>query len=190
MLGRREPELLDASMRLSNKAIELDPVDARGYRELGVASLFARRFDESIDALRRAHAASPHFADALADLADTLSHSGQPEDGLATMTRAIELNPLPPDLYWWTAGGTNYLLGRYEDAIECLSRMSDTAPANRLIAATWAMLGNRREAEAYVSQVLEEHPNFKVEDWLAMVPFKDEIQRRHYEEGLRAAGFQ
>jgi DNA-binding SARP family transcriptional activator/TolB-like protein len=189
MLGRREPELLDHSIRLSNKAIELDPVDARGYRELGVASLFARRFDESINALRRAQATSPHFADALADLADTLSHSGQPEEGLVTMTRAIELNPLPPDIYWWTAGGTNYLLGRYEDAIECLSRMSDTTPANRLIAATWAMLGNGREAEAYVRQVLEEHPNFRIEDWLAMVPFRDATQRRHYEAGLRAAGF-
>src|SRR5262249_1668012 len=45
ILGRREPELLDQAIRLSHRAIELDPVDARGYRELGVANLFARRYD-------------------------------------------------------------------------------------------------------------------------------------------------
>jgi DNA-binding SARP family transcriptional activator/TolB-like protein len=190
LLARREPELLDHAVRLAAKAVALDPVDARGHRELGVAELYARHFDQSIDALSLAEASSPQFADVLADYADTLIHADDPEIGLQRIEKAIALNPLCPDDYWWTAGGAYYLLGDYKLAIERLMRMSDTRPANRLIAACWAMLGDKAEALKYVRRVRQEHPDFRIEDWLAIVPFRYAEQRAHYEEGLRRAGFQ
>ena len=189
LLARRDPAHLHLSIELAARAVALSPEDARGYRELGVASLFARRYDESIDALSHGEATSPQFADLLTDLADTLSHSSSPSLGLAKIETAIELNPLAPDGYWWTAGGTNYLLGRYEAALACLLKMRDSKPADRLIAATYGMLGAKDQARKYVRRVKAEHPDFRVDDWLDIVPFREPAKREHYEQGLRAAGF-
>ncbi len=55
-------------------------------------------------------------------------HACEPEKALEKITRAIELNPLCPDTYWWAAGGANFQLDNYAKAIDCLSRMREQAP--------------------------------------------------------------
>lgn len=189
LTARGDMEMLATAERLASRAVGLDPNDARAHRELGVCRLFAGRFDDSIEALGRAEAESPNYADVIADLADALVHSSEPALGLEKIERAIELNPLCPDSYWWKAGGANFHLKRYEAAISCLSRMSDPSPAFRLIAACWGMLGEHAKAGIYVHKAKAIHPDFRVENWVSIIPSRDEWQQRHYEEGLRSAGF-
>jgi len=159
LLARADPDLLDESLRLAHRAIVLDPDDARGHRELGVASLFARRFDDSLASLALAEHANPQYADVVADYADTLTHASDPASGLRKIERAIELNPLCPDRYWWFAGGANYLLGRYEAAVASIANMNHQAPANRLLAASLGMLGDGAGARRIVRKVKAEHPD-------------------------------
>ncbi|MDQ0473512.1 BTAD domain-containing putative transcriptional regulator [Labrys wisconsinensis] len=190
LLARRDPTLLEESIRLAQRAVALDPDDARGHRELGVARLYAQRFDDSLADLALAERANAQYADLLVDHGDALTHAGDPALGLRKLEHAIELNPLPPDAYWWVAGGAQYLLGRYQDAVESVRSMRNPAAANRLLAASLAMLGEKAEARRVVRLVKEEHPDFRIANWLAMVPFRDPQGRQHYEDGLRAAGFQ
>ena len=189
LLARDDKALLGEAEHHAVRAMTLAPDDARGHREFGVCSLFAGRFDDGVAALRRAEAASPHYADVVADLADTLVHASQPELGLAKIERAIDLNPLCPDDYWWTAAGANYHLERYDEALSSLAKMADRTPAFRLMAMTWAMKGDQIQARFFMRKTKEIHPDFRVNAWLSTMPFREQWQRHHYEMGLRKAGF-
>ncbi|MGH6923571.1 MAG: hypothetical protein ACRED5_07505, partial [Propylenella sp.] len=189
LLARGDPDLLFEAERVANRSLEIDPDDARGHRELGVCNLYSGRFEESLDAFRRAEARNPQFADLLVDFADALTHACEPRMGLEKITEAIKLNPLCPDYYWWIAGGSNYHLHQYNEAIGCITRMRDQTPAYRLLAASHARLGQREEAAEYVRRVMEVHPDFSVSNWLSILPIRDRHYERDYEEGLREAGF-
>lgn len=190
LLARGDGGLLAEAERLAARAIELDEDDARGYRERGVCHLYARHYDTCLEAYARAEELNPQHADLIADHADALVHASDPEAALLKINRAIELNPLAPDSYWWTAGGANYLVGNYQASIEAIDRMHNRTPALQLQAASHAMLGERDAAASCVEQAREVHPEFSIARWLSIVPFKDERHIRHYEEGLRLAGFE
>jgi DNA-binding SARP family transcriptional activator/TolB-like protein len=190
LMARGDRELLDEAERLARMSIEVDPDDARGYRELANCALFGGRFDESLTAFAQAEECNPQYADLLADLADALVHSCDAATGLQKISSAIELNPLCPDYYWWTAGGANFHLRRYDDAIACMSRMRDKSPAFRLIAASHAMLGNKEEAAQFVRKTKDIHPDFRVSGWLSILPIRDREYAQHYEQSLREAGFE
>ena len=184
-----DKELLDEAARLAARSIEIDPDDARGYRELGVCRAYAGRFDESLSTLTQGEQRNPQYADLLNDFADALVHACEPGSALQKINQALELNPLCPDQYWWGAAGANYQLENYSAAVECMSRMRDQTPALRLLAASWGMLGDYGRAGKYARMTREIHPDFSISGWFSIVPFRDPKVISRYEEGLRAAGF-
>src|SRR5690606_20840822 len=99
--------------------------------------------------LDRAEALSPHYANVIASYADTLVQASRPDVGLKKIEHAIELNPLPPDEYFWTAAGASYSLGLYQQALDYIARMKDRTPADRLAAASWSMLGDMKKARQF-----------------------------------------
>lgn len=189
LTARGDPELLQKAESNALKAILMDGNDVSGYRELGVIKLFQGAFDESIDAFKGAEMTSPWYADLLADYADTLVHASEPEIALEKINLAIELNPLCPDIYWWTAAGANYCLERFETALSCLGNMEDKNAATRIEAACWGMLGDKSKARALVGKTLSIFPDFEIEKWLEIMPVRESWQKEQYREGLRRAGF-
>ncbi len=189
LMARGDHDLLAETEKLATLSCEIDPDDARGYRELGVCRLYNGRFDESIAALAQAEKRSPQFADLLNDFADAYSHTCDFPAALQKINKAIELNPLCPDHYWWTAAGANYHLQQYREAIRCMSHMRDQSAAYRLMAACYAMLGDREHARMFVKKTKDIHPDFTISGWLSIVPIQDPHYARHYEQGLREAGF-
>lgn len=189
LMARGDEELLAEAQRLANMARDVDPDDARGFRELGVSSLYFGQFDESLRAFEQAELRNAQHADLLVDYADALEHACEPAKALEKVTSAIDLNPLCPDWYWWVAGGANFHLRRYRDAIAAMSHMRDQSPAYRLMAASWAMLGERDRAKSFVKKTKEIHPDFNVSGWMSIVPIRDREYAQHYEHGLREAGF-
>ncbi len=189
LMARGDNELLSEAERLAQRALDIDPDDARGHRNVGLCRLYRGRFDESLEAFGHAELRNPQHADLLVEFADALEHACEPSSALDKVSRAIELNPLCPDNYWWVAGGANFHLQRYNDAIQCMSRMRDQSPAFRLIAAAWAMLGEKQKAGEYVQKAKDIHPDFSVNAWLSILPIRDAEFARHYEQGLREAGF-
>ncbi len=187
--ARGDGELLRQAEDYAEQTIKADERLPSGYRELGVVKLYARQFDESAAYLDQAEALSPHHANVIASYADTLVQASCPDLGIRKIEHAIDLNPLPPDEYFWTAAGASYSLGRYEQALDYIARMKDRAPVDRLSAACWSMLGDMKKARYYVRRTYAVHPNFDLEAWMAIVPFKEEWQRQHYYEGLKKAGF-
>lgn len=187
--ARGDGDLLRQAEQHAEATIRTDDRLPTGYRELGVVKLYTRQFDESAAYLDRAEELSPHYANVIASYADTLVQASRPDVGLEKIEHAIDLNPLPPDEYFWTAAGAAYALGRYEEALAYIARMKDKEPVHRVSAACWAMLGDIRKARLFVRRTYESNPNFDFESWVAIIPFKEEWQRRHYYDGLKRAGF-
>ena len=189
LTARGDNDLLRLAEEKAGQSIAVGQNIAAGYHELGVTKLYRGAFDESIEVFEHAETISPHHADAIADYADTLIHASRPEDGLAKIKSAIDLNPLSPDLYFWTAAGASYYLERYDDASAYIARMADPTPAARLAAANAAMAGDMRKAKALVRKAKETYPDFEIDTWLSIVPFREQWQQDLYREGLRRAGF-
>ncbi|MGY5809620.1 DNA-binding protein [Rhizobium sp. LEGMi198b] len=187
--ARGDLQLLKQVETQAGKAIAAGQDLAAGYREFGAAKLYQSDFDESLKAFEIAENISPHHADVIADYANTLIHASQPYEGLAKIEHAIKLNPLSPDIYYWTAAGASYHIEQYEDAANYIGRMADPAPAARLAAAVAAMAGDMRKAKALVRKVKETYPDFEVDTWLSIVPIREQWQKDHYRTGLRRAGF-
>ncbi|TCR91709.1 hypothetical protein [Rhizobium sp. BK376] len=189
LTARGDSELLSLAERHANDAITANSSLAPGYRELGVVKLYQRQYDESIAFLSTAEKLSPNHANILASHADTLVQASQPGEGLEKIKAALDLNPLAPDEYFWTAAGASYSLEKYEDALGYIDQMKDKLPADRLAAASWGMLGNAKKAKQFVASTFEVHPDFSLEKWMSIVPFKEDWQKAHYLEGLKSAGF-
>ncbi|NTG75375.1 DNA-binding protein [Rhizobium rhizogenes] len=189
LTARGDMNLLKRVEEEAGKAIAAGQDLANGYREFGAAKLYQGDFDESLSAFELAETISPHYADVIIDYADALVHAAQPAKGLEKIERAIKLNPLCPDVYYWAAAGANFFLEQYEQATSYIDRMSDPAPAARLAAAVAAMAGDTRKAKRLVHKVRETYPDFEVDKWLSIVPMREQWQKEHYREGLRRAGF-
>lgn len=187
--GRNDQPLLQAAEKAAREAVVQNPLSPLGHRELGVARLYQGDVDQSVEALSAAVSLGPHYADAIYSLADSLVHASRPAEGMATIERALSLNFIPPDMYLWCAAGASFFLERYEEAVGFIGRMKVSAPAARLAAAAWGMLGNEEQAAQERTRVLRATPNFDLDAWLSAIPIKEHWQKDMYRTGLRKAGF-
>lgn len=187
--GRNDQMLLQAAERAARQAVQQNPISPNGHRELGVARLYQGDVDESVASLERSIELGPHYADGIYSLADSLIHASRPAEGIATIERALSLNFLPPDTYFWCAAGACFFLERYGEAISYIDRMKVSAPAARLAAAAWGMLGDLEKAALERDRVLQVTPDFDLETWLSAIPIKRGWQREMYRTGLKKAGF-
>lgn len=187
--ARGDRELLCSSERHARRAIETDPSNPGGYHQLGVTRLYDSDFDESVQIFETAERLAPSHADLIADYADTLVHASDPVLAAEKIEKAIDLNPICPDVYWWTAAGANYCLGKFETALGYVDRMEDRSGSTRLAAACWGMLGETAQARKLMRRTMQVYPDFEVEKWLAIMPVKENWQKEQYREGLKRAGF-
>jgi DNA-binding SARP family transcriptional activator/tetratricopeptide (TPR) repeat protein len=187
MLDRKEDEPILAAIDLARRAIDEDPLDPSGHRELGHALIYLDRVDEAVTHLEDAVGRGPNHADVLMNYADGLVHAGMMPKAKAAMDHALELNPLAPDLYYWIAGTADFFLGDYASASLKLSTMQEPQSAARFVAAVEAMNGNLPRAHAYRDAFLGQHPEFRVADY--HVPLRKKAHRELYLEALRVAGF-
>lgn len=179
---------LDAAVEFARRAIERDPLDARGYAELGYAYLYRKRIDESVAEYRRALALNPNDADIIAEYADALVYAEQPEKAIEHIERAMRLNPYYPDTYLWYLADAYHTLGRSSDVIATVNRMQNPAEGSRMLAANYAHLGMMEEARAAAAEVMRLHPHFTIRSWRHRPPYRDACIIEHYVEGMRKAG--
>ncbi|MBC2774773.1 hypothetical protein H6M51_18085 [Rhizobium sp. AQ_MP] len=189
LTAQGDDALLAEAERLARQAIETDSLSALAFKELGVSQLYRGRIDDSLAALQEAERLSPHYAEAIYSHGDSLTHASRPGLAIEKLKQAISLNPIAPDVYLWAAAGACYFLEDYAQALSYVDRMQDKKPATRLAAACCAMLGDLKRARLHRLRFLKDNPSFDLDNWLAMVPHKEQWQTELYREGLVRAGF-
>jgi DNA-binding SARP family transcriptional activator len=155
---------------LAERAVALDPSDARGYAELGWVKLYAKDVAGALDSYLAAHRLNPNDPDILALMADALVYAGRPAEALELVARAKRLNPHYPDIYLWSEADALFALRRYDEVIATIGRMRDPSEGCRLLAASHALAGRPAEAHRYAELVLRRQPGFSVADWIASLP--------------------
>ncbi len=181
-------ESLSRALDLAKQAVSMDDSDARGHSELGFVYLYKKEHDLSINAYEKARIINPNDADIMADMADALVHSGKPEEALKIIKKAMHLNPFYPDQYLWHLSGAQFKLKQYRDVISTVNKANNPTEGERLLAASFAHLGDLDKAKWYANRVLEAHPNFSLRHWQEILPDKYEEDAKHYIEGLHMAG--
>jgi len=181
--------VLDTALSYAQNAIELDPTDARGFGELGFVHLYRKEHQAAISAYKRAMLLNPNDADLMSDFADALAHAGSNEQSIALLERAMRLNPYYPDQYLWHLGGAYYNQKEYGKVVETILKMNNPTEGQRVLAASYAQLGQMDFARDIVAKHKAAHPNFSLKHWSTVVPDRLEEDTQHFVEGLKKAGF-
>ena len=121
-------------------------------------------------------------------MAMSMRASGDADRALPLVTRAMRHNPFHPDVYLWILGEIYFDLAAYEQAIHTLHRMRDKSEGHRLLAASYALIGQIDEAKHHAEQVMALRPNFSIEHWRNVPPDKNPEPLERFIDGLRMAG--
>jgi TolB-like protein len=179
---------LDRALELAELAVQCDPLDACGHAEVGFVCLYRKQHQASLIAYERAIELNPNDPDILAEMGDALTNAGQLDRARQLLTRAISLNPFCPDWYLWFLGENHFSEGDYQQTIDTLKKMRDLSEAHRMLAASYAHLGKVDEARHHAAQLMKVHPNFSIEHWSTVPPYKDQEPVERLVDGLRKAG--
>lgn len=179
---------LAEARRLAERAVALDPTDARGHAELGWVKLYGKDVPGALEAYLTANRLNPNDPDILALLADALVYAGRPEEALELVARAKRLNPHFPDIYLWSEADALFSLRRYDEVVAAIGRMRDPSEGCRLLAASHALADRPEEARRYAQLVLRRQPGFTVADWIATQPDTDPDDQERFRDGLLRAG--
>ena len=188
LLGGSDPQLLIEAGKQADQTMTLDPGAALGHWMCAVIALYQRNFQHSAEKFAEAEALNPNSADLLVQHADALSHFGRPQDGWSRFERAIDLNPLPPDHYWWAGASIAFNQEDFARSIDLCSRLENDEPVLRLMAASHALAGDLPKAREYGQRVTELYPGESAVEMLKLAPNRDEAPGKLFIEGLRLAG--
>ena len=176
--------------RHASHALELDPTDSLAHAVFGLTYLWRRHYIEAMAHLDQAIDLNPNHADALAGRGLVLIFTGEPESALIQLNKALSHNPFAPSWYLWGLAIAHYNTDGYVDAVQALLRIDNPNRFHRrVLAASYAQLGDMGRAAAERDAVMAEVPGYTVNDSRRFQPYQDPRNIEPFINGLLLAGF-
>jgi adenylate cyclase len=184
------PSTLDRAISLARTAIEFDPNLPEAYAELAYNIIRKGDFDAATVAAERVIALNPNFADYRLAMVSLL---------VGDLTKAIDigktqmrLDPFHPHFAPLMVGEAYYLLKQYREAQRWLGESTGRAPNHQyghaFLAATYAQLGQLKDAHAEAAEVLRLNPKYSIGTQKQVSVLKRAEDVAHLLDGLRKAG--
>jgi tetratricopeptide (TPR) repeat protein len=192
--GLMETQLQQAG-RLAARAAELDDSDPWAHLALGYSAFVRRRTNAAAAEFRHALDLNPNFAAAHGYLGWALAFDGQCDEATPHLEEAIRMSPHDPQNAIFNTGlaVTNYLAGRYADAVEysrkSLRQRSAFTAGYRIHVASLAQDGQIDEAREALARLKELHPDLSIAWIERCVPYTPGPMAK-FIEGMRKAGLQ
>jgi DNA-binding SARP family transcriptional activator/TolB-like protein len=187
--------MMERAGELAERAIVLDPYDARGLSISGhVRAFLHRELQEAKVLHERALTLNPNLAMAWALSAVTYAYAGDPEEAERRNNRYKQLSPIDPHAFFFDAFFVliHLMKHEYEAAVEVGRSVSQINPAftagYKPFLAALGHLHRDQEAATIRRRLLALEPDFTIERFLETNPMERESDRLHYAEGLRLAG--
>jgi TolB-like protein/class 3 adenylate cyclase len=186
---------MDEALAAAERAVQLDDQDAIGYFTLGRVRLARCEYDLAIDALQYAIALNPCLAVAYCGLGDSLAYEGRLEQAIAQFETAVRLSPHDPFRWGFFSYRSLAHLFRGEHAeAAAWARRATQVPnaqywARAHLAAATGYLGDAKQAESAVRELLQVKPEFSIEfAQKHLFYIKNPDQLGIYLTGLKKAG--
>lgn len=180
---------IDKGLELARIAVAIDGQLPLAHAALCWAHVWQGQHDEAIAEGRLAIELDSDDVVGLERLALALNFAGEAESCLPLIEKAQRLNP--NNRYEFARGVAMFMMARYADAIELLQRNfgnnPNFVPSGLYLAASHALVGNQREAEATVADIKRVRPDYKF-DKDSRTQFKKPEDRERLVSGLRRAG--
>jgi class 3 adenylate cyclase/tetratricopeptide (TPR) repeat protein len=186
----RPLETLNKAAHAAQLALELDPSDSGAHAAFGVTQIWQRDHDRAMTHLDRAVELNPNDTDVIAARALGLIFQGRPIAAFAALENVLDANPYAPAWYFWALAISCYNSGQYRNAVATLLQI--TSPNRfhrRLLAASYAQLGEVDKATSERDQVMIEVPTYTVEDSRNSQPYEHSADVDGFIEGLLKAQF-
>ena len=127
-----------------------------------------------------------------AQLGHALYAAGRSEEAIASLKKAIRLNPIPPAYYLDHIGEFYRFTERYEEAIAAFQKALHRSPndlfAHRNLTITYFLSSRHEEGRAQAKEVLRVQPKFSFEGYAKRLRLKNQADRKHLIDALRKAG--
>jgi DNA-binding SARP family transcriptional activator len=180
---------------LADRAVTLDPNDARGLTLSGhVRAFLGKRSEEGIALHQRALSLNPNLPMAWAFCGLAHSYLGRHDDAIACIDQAHRLSPFDPHGFIFdSARILPYLLKREHDAGLRIGRRAielnpGFSASYKGVLALLGHLGRTVEAGEYLSRLMVLEPRLTLTDAVSRSPILHPDDLAYYAEGLRLAG--
>ena len=165
------------------------------HKVMSAISWDYRQFDEAIVEAERAVTFDPNDPDGHVALAWALIFSGRPQEAVNAIERAMRLDPLRPGAYMYVLGMARVMLRQYIGAVTALELAQERSPEYQEIylplVVAYIYSGHDEKARIALKRYSDEWTSFqrsKVDGVMGWVPFKREIDIRHFAGALVKAG--
>ncbi len=145
-----------AALELAERAVALDPLDARNHLVIAWTTALLRRFEQSEVHYELAAGLNPNNPKTLVSAALGLAFVGRKEASAQMLERAMALTPLFLDYQWSHIATIRYFNGDMEGTVQAADRSKNViidTPGWK--AAALARLGRPAEASAALAQLYE-----------------------------------
>ena len=185
-------QALEEAEKAARQAVQLDDRNPYALWALSMACLWARRYDEAVNAAEKVIAFNPNFAQGHTALGFILHHVGRSEEALKCHERAAELNLIARAVWLHFRTQALYELGRYPEAVGLLNwrivRDPETDASRVLLAACYGQMGMIDEAREAWREALRVNPDYSLDQRRKVLPYKNPDDFERVVEGLRKAG--
>lgn len=185
---------LSTAQDLCLRAIRIDPDNAEAMGIYAHTCSWKKDFDQALHFFDRSLRLNPNLAYIWALSAATYCYVGDPDAALKRLDRYRDLAPFDPYFCFFENAYTiAYTFKRdYAQAAIVGRRVVRANPeftnSYKPLLASLGYLGLFDEAAQLIEQLLSREPNFTVQQFGEVYPFRRDSDRKHYMAGLRLAG--
>ncbi len=153
---------LERALASANKAVALDPFDARAYQALYTVQFLRGDTREFQRIGKKALELNRNSLDLVGDYGAKLAMSGSWTEGIPLVRDAVERNPAPPGWLFTPLVYYEYMNGNYSEALTYIDRMNtpDYYRTYVLRAMIYGQLGDMAKAKAALEQIERLKPQF------------------------------
>jgi adenylate cyclase len=197
MLGTTDfPEgCLAKALELINKAITLDESNPDSHGQLAYIFTMMREYDKALKEAEEAVRLYPNSYPNLVRLGFVLVNAGKSCEAITVLKNSRRLSPVATiQGYFLNLGLAYFLTGEYGKAVstaeEGLQQVADDFLLNIVMAASYILMGQKREGRVQAKQVLDINPKFSLKRYAETLYFREKSDVNKMVAALGQAGLE
>ena len=185
---------IELAKKFIKQAESLDPELPQVHFIKGLIFRELKQHAQAMTATAHAITINPNYADGFILLASVMCYSGQPENSIALIKKAMRLSPNHPANYTFHLAQCYFTLGNYQNAVHILEETLERNPASQRailwLAASYANAGNIQQAQWAIDELMSWNPDITLKYVANTIPYTDKNDMKRLLTGLETAGLQ